>query len=422
MSIIKRRKAIARAQRALAGLDEALWQVPGGELGPLLGEVDGLVAAGELARVRVTAEALGRGEAGGGSGALTATGWVLAWAPSLLAGGAGVTVGLARDFAKAVNAPVLAAAEAGRVPVRSAAVVIAEADRLRPRLAEGAEPHVLEGLIAMAEREGPRGCRRLRPALLARHGAGGELQADQDAQRQRMALSRPLPDGVGLFEYRLLLDTEGMSALEAAVGPLSAPRPADGEPDHRPAQQRRADALVELVRRAVGAGDSVPATAKAQLFVTVEYEVLREGLRGAGTTQGALDAGTQLAPETVRRLACDASLIPVVLGGRSEVLDWGAARRLFTPAQTKRLWLRDGGCSYPGCTIPSAWCDAHHLVHWADGGPTDLANAALLCGHHHRLAHTRRLAGHVHDGSVQWDRQRGSYDTLLAQRARQDPA
>jgi hypothetical protein len=329
----------------------------GSELGPVLGEVDALVAAGELARVAVVAEAVERGEPAAGSVAMAPVAWALAWAPSLRAGGAGQAVALARDFAKPVNAPVLAAVEQGRIPIRSAAVVIAEADRLRPRLAEGADEPVMEGLISLAEREGPRGCRRLRPALLARHGIDGELQAEHDAHRQHLALSRPVSDGLGLHEYRLLLDTEGMAALEAAVGPLSAARPSEGEPDLRPSQQRRAQALVELVRRAVAAGESVATTTKAQLFVTVDLDVLRDGLRGAGITQGGADAGAHLPPETVRRLACDASVVPVVLGGQSEVVDWGTARRLFTPAQSKRLWLRDGGCTYPGCTVPPQWCD-----------------------------------------------------------------
>jgi hypothetical protein len=68
-----------------------------------------------------------------------------------------------------------------------------------------------------------------------------------------------------------------------------------------------------------------------------------------------------------------------------------------------------------------AHLDGHHLVHWADLGPTDLTNAALLCERHHTIVHTRRLAGRVvHDGDgerVEWDLTRGSYDDLLARRA-----
>ena len=139
-----------------------------------------------------------------------------------------------------------------------------------------------------------------------------------------------------------------------------------------------------------------------------------------------MDAGSLLAPETVRRLACDAALIPVVLGGAGEVLDLGRTVRLFTPAQTKRLWLRDGGCSYPGCGMPPQWTDAHHLTHWADGGSSDLANAALLCQRHHTIVHTRRYAGRLVQAQagtrVEWDLTHGSYDHLLAVRAAREPA
>jgi hypothetical protein len=116
----------------------------------------------------------------------------------------------------------------------------------------------------------------------------------------------------------------------------------------------------------------------------------------------------------------------MVLGSSGEILDQGTAVRFFTTAQTRRLWLRDGGCTYPGCSMPPHWADAHHLVHWADGGPSDLTNAALLCEHHHTTVHTRHLAGAVvqdSDGErVEWDLTRGSYDQLLARRAAQEPA
>jgi len=61
---------------------------------------------------------------------------------------------------------------------------------------------------------------------------------------------------------------------------------------------------------------------------------------------------------------------------------------LFTPAQRRALALRDGdGCAFPGCDRPGSWCDAHHLNHWVDGGPTDLSNGVLLCGWHHQVIH-----------------------------------
>jgi len=116
---------------------------------------------------------------------------------------------------------------------------------------------------------------------------------------------------------------------------------------------------------------------------------------GAGVVLGSRATGELISPDTVRRIACDAGIIPVVLGGRSEVLDQGVTQRLFTLGQIRALWRRDRHCTFPGCDVPAAWCDAHHLVHWIDGGATDLDNAALLCGRHHTVVHRDHLAGYV---------------------------
>lgn len=420
------REQVRAVRGLLPDLAEVLYQVGGGELGAVLEELDALGMACDAAKVAVVGEALDRGETSDGAAALTPVGWVRVHAPSTLAGGAKALVDLAAAFAKPANTHpgtvlVQEAVRSGRVPLRSAGVVLTELDRLRPCLVEGAEPAVVEGLLTLAAQQGPAGCRALRPHLLATYGLVGQLQADDDTAKRHVALSQPFDTGTGVFEYALALDTEGKACLEAALGPLSAPCPVEGERDLRSSDRRRGEALLTLVRRAVGAGENVPTAAKAQLFVTVDYTQLKEGL-GAGRTVGGPDAGTILGPETVRRLACDASLLPMVLGGQGELLDLGRARRLFTPAQTKRLWLRDGGCTYRGCTMAPQWADAHHLIHWSDGGPSNLDNAALLCGRHHTTVHTRRLAGSVVKATagqdapaerVVWDTTPGSYDTLL---------
>ena len=99
------------------------------------------------------------------------------------------------------------------------------------------------------------------------------------------------------------------------------------------------------------------------------------------------DDGLTLSAMAVRRLACDAELIPAVLGSQGEVLDLGQTRRLVSAAQWRALVARDRHCAFPGCTRPAVMGHAHHIVHWADGGPTDLDNLVLLCGEHHRLIH-----------------------------------
>ncbi len=308
LTVEQRRERIAAAREALAGIDASLWQVPsGGGLAALLGEVDALGSACESAKVEFVGEAMERGETGEGSAAMTVTQWVRHHAPSTRAGGAGQLVAVAQVYRKPAYAPIVQAIAAGVLPVRSAAMVLAEADRLRPLLVDGAEPHVLAGLITMAAQHGPRGCRMVRPALLAKYGQDGELQSQQDVARRFVSLSQPVEDGTGTAEYRLVLDVEGKAVLEAALGPLSTPKPVEGERDLRTSDQRRGEALVTLVRRAVASGESVGTNPKAQLIVTMDWESLASGVRGAGVTVGGSDTGTMLAPETVRRLACNAS-------------------------------------------------------------------------------------------------------------------
>jgi hypothetical protein len=95
----------------------------------------------------------------------------------------------------------------------------------------------------------------------------------------------------------------------------------------------------------------------------------------------------EISPTTIRAWACDAELIPVVLGGDGEVLDLGRSQRLFTRKLRRAITARDGGCTAPGCTIPAPWCEAHHIEHWEHGGPTSVDNGVLLCSHHHHAVH-----------------------------------
>jgi hypothetical protein len=309
---------------------------------------------------------------------------------------------------------VQAAAVSGQVSVSTALTVVSEFARLKPRLREEAAPTVLKGLLDMGAADGPKGVRSLRPALLAAHGADGEFQADADTAERLVSLSRPSTDELGALTYQLILDPAGAAALEAAIGPLSAPVPGpDSERDPRSPQLRRGQALIEVCRRATSAGDRPPAGVKTTLMLTMSYDDLA-GRVGAATVIGSAQGGSLIAPETVRRLACDANVIPTVLGSRGEILDQGRSTRLATPGQLAALWLRDSGCTFPGCTTPAHWCDAHHLVHWADGGKTDLTNLALLCGRHHSVAHRDQLIGHVSDAgavtaAVTWDLIPGSY-------------
>jgi Domain of unknown function (DUF222) len=114
--------------------------------------------------------------------------------------------------------------------------------------------------------------------------------------------------------------------------------------------------------------------------VTMSLESLLSGL-GAAQIDGIDEP---ISARTARRLACDAQIIPIVLGGRSELLDLGHGARLFSEVQRRALSTRDGGCIWPSCSAPPGWCEVAHLKAWALGGRTDLNNGALMCPFHHR--------------------------------------
>ncbi|WP_130013543.1 HNH endonuclease signature motif containing protein, partial [Serinicoccus sediminis] len=191
------------------------------------------------------------------------------------------------------------------------------------------------------------------------------------------------------------------------MSPLAAPVRRDdaeegsaslAELDTRTAGQRRYDALMTVLRRGVAGTRGQPTTPKAQVMVTIGLEELRGALAGVGHTvhDGTLSAGE------VRQLACEADVIPAVLGEKRQIVNLGRSKRLVTPGQRRALAHRDGGCTFPGCHVPATWCDAHHVVHWARGGHSDLGNYALLCPRHHTWVHQHDTTADVDETGVRW--------------------
>jgi len=112
-----------------------------------------------------------------------------------------------------------------------------------------------------------------------------------------------------------------------------------------------------------------------------------DALRGRTDEMGLTDAGVELPRHIVRRLACDAEIIPMILGGPGGPADVGRSSRTV-PLRLRRLLIaRDRHCRWPGCNEPPSRCDAHHVHHWVDGGRTDLDNLVLLCHRHHHCLH-----------------------------------
>ena len=221
-------------------------------------------------------------------------------------------------------------------------------------------------------------------AAVARELAAAEIAA-QRADTNTLTVRR-LPDGSvrGCFTLRPV----DAPLLTGWLKQADLPHPgADGFEDDRPRDQRRGDHLAATLRDVLDYSAADRAAAERPVRVTVTVTTTLDALRLAVAGAGLLDSGGTLSAAELRRLACDAGIVPAVLGGRSQVLDLGRARRDFTPAQRRALTVRDRGCVAPGCDRSPASCDAHHQREWDDGGPTDLGNGALLCEFHHQQVH-----------------------------------
>jgi Domain of unknown function (DUF222) len=427
--------ALSAATGLLRDLPGRVSRLTGPDLDVVLPAVDALAAVAAAGRFTVAGEAQSRGEvAASQAGSLSQ--WVGDRCPSLDAREAGLVAKAVSELCTPTLRAARDAVADGRLSVAAGCVLAAEWRQLAPLVEPDAADAVLTGLVSVGETSGSAGVRGLRPALLARYGLGQRLQQAEDRHAGLTVLSCGHDIGGGITEYRLRLNPEARAVVEAAINPLAAPASplaptvsADGAADRaqgadggvgvggrdpRTVDQRRGQALVEVCRRATAAGmsPSAPSGVKATVLVTIGLDDLR-GRTRPGTLVGGVDAGTLLGPETVRKLACDGTILPVLVGADGHPLTLGRSRRWFTPAQAQALWLRDRRCTFPGCAVPATWCDAHHVTHWVDGGPTDVGNAALLCGRHHTIVHRDRLTADITQAGVHWDRRPGSYDRAL---------
>ena len=150
-------------------------------------------------------------------------------------------------------------------------------------------------------------------------------------------------------------------------------------------EQRMADALADLICRPDPGAEPSTANGKgrwggATLFIKADYDTIARQL-GYPT----LADGTPLPLEELKRLACDAGVVPAFFDGKGQPLWVGRQRRLATRAQRRALYARDQGCV--GCGLDPDWCQAHHITYWENGGPTDIDNLTLLCSRCHHQIH-----------------------------------
>ncbi|WP_240459798.1 HNH endonuclease signature motif containing protein, partial [Arthrobacter pascens] len=116
---------------------------------------------------------------------------------------------------------------------------------------------------------------------------------------------------------------------------------------------------------------------------------------GTATGTGTFIFTGPVTPAIIRKIACDADIIPVLLGSEGRILDIGRTTRIFPPHIRRALTARDQGCAFPNCSIPAPWCEAHHTTYWSHGGTTGTDNGTLLCSHHHHLIHKEQWTIHM---------------------------
>ena len=303
-------------------------------------------------------------------------------------------VHLARDLTDMLPATAAALAD-GEISPAHAQVIASLHPTLDADTVRRVEPHLADA----ARTHTPIDLRRWVAHVRNAYDPDGTDADEQDDYAARRLRASATIRGVGVGDF--ILPAPMYETLMTAIHALSKPIKGD---DRTPAQ-RRADALVTLAEMALRSGE-LPVTGgvKPHVSIVIDADALAadsllaepfpnaERSPCARRNTGDFGFGGVSGRHWVRRFLCDAAISRIVMSAAGEILDAGRATRTFTAAQVRAIVARDRHCIWPGCDTPAAWCDAHHIHHWADGGVTSVENGALLCGRHHDRVH---LYGHA---------------------------
>ncbi|MDQ0076570.1 HNH endonuclease signature motif containing protein [Arthrobacter oryzae] len=339
--------------------------------------------------------------------------------------------------------PVLAAAvAAGTVASRSATIITLALEKVRHHAPEETVARMEHQLTRQAVESDADLLSRVARRWIEGIDQDGSEPSEEELRRRQGVFLRQARRGLQHIEIFATPDQcePLLTVMNTATNPRT--RMLDGTgaaPDDaldlRTRPQRLLDGLVGATKASLTTG-ALPAAGgfKPQVMVTIDYRDLLDRLgrlnpdtgtpgpgrtapgpgpgpgrgNGAESSTGTGIPGTgsfaftgPVNASTVRKIACDADIIPVLLGSEGRILDIGRTTRIFPPHIRKAITARDQGCAFPGCTIPAPWCEAHHITYWSHGGPTGTDNGTLLCSHHHHLIHKEQW--HIQDKTgVPW--------------------
>ncbi|MDN4161503.1 HNH endonuclease signature motif containing protein [Nocardioides abyssi] len=303
------------------------------------------------------------------------------------------------------HAPTASALAEGAISVDHARVITECVDKLPddlpdPTIPERAEKHLLNEAL---DRD-PKSL-----AILAKHvltvvapeiGEEHDARALEREEREARATAwlTMCPDGRGSYRGKFAIPTLHGEMLRKMLLAFAAPKhqaaaknESEPEVERRPSPDGMGDAFCELLERLPA--DKLPQLGglNASVVVLIDYTDLESDVGRA-----TLESGEPISASMTRRMACEAGLIPAVLGRTSELLDLGRTARLFSGAQRRGLAITQKTCTAVGCDWPAHLCHAHHDESWLSGGKTNMDNARLLCPRHHARIHDPRFEATIH--------------------------
>ncbi len=260
-----------------------------------------------------------------------------------------------------------------------------------------AAPDLLDAAVGSTVDTFSRQCRDLARHLAATR-AGSDADADElDRQRANVTVKRWVDKVTGMCHTHLELDVLRDAAVWSSINAhIARLRNADGNA-RTPWNQLQADAVVAAIRTPGPTTDVADADADdalhfariPEILLLVDLRTLVDGLHEHGICE--TEDGIALPVSTVRRLCCDAEIVPTVLGTDGVPLEMGRSVRTANRAQRRALRAMHRTCAHPDCTVPFSQCKAHHIRWWwKHNGPTDIENLIPLCETHHHLVHEGR--------------------------------